>query len=34
VQRALGVEPDGDWGRITMTVLQNAINAGAYRGAK
>ncbi len=34
VQRALGVEPDGDWGRITMTKLQNALNAGAYSGAK
>jgi len=34
VQRALRVEPDADWGRITMTKLQNALNAGAYSGAK
>jgi len=34
VQRSLRVEPDADWGRITMTALQNAINAGDYSGRK
>jgi hypothetical protein len=34
VQRSLRVEDDGIWGRITMSKLQNAINAGDYSGPK
>ena len=35
VQLALSATPiDGQWGRITMTKLQNAINSGDYSGPK
>ena len=34
IQLALRVDDDGDWGRITMTALQNAINAGDYNGPR
>jgi len=30
VQRRLNVKPDGIWGRITITALQKALNAGTY----